>query len=140
MAELARRVGVSVPTARERVRQHHETRVIPGYRLDVDPAALGHPVTGSVRVHPGPGQLPKIAELAQNLTQVSEYHRITGKDCFLPKVHATDLTTCEEVLDRFLLHGQTTTSIVQTTPIPPRTPGLPQERPSTINRQRPPSQ
>jgi len=123
-AELARRVKVSVPTARDRVRRLQEARVIRGYRLDVDPAALGYPVAAFVRVRPGPGQLPKIVELAQSLPQVSECHRITGEDCFLMKVHATDLNTFEEVLDRFLLHGQTTTSIIQSTPVPPRTPGL----------------
>ncbi|MEU8137925.1 Lrp/AsnC family transcriptional regulator [Streptodolium elevatio] len=124
MAELARRVGVSVPTARDRIRRLREDNVIRGYRLDVDPAALGYPVAAFVRVRPGPGQLPKIAELARSLPQVSECHRITGEDCFLIKVHATDLNTFEEVLDRFLLHGQTTTSIIQSTPVPPRTPGL----------------
>lgn len=123
-AELARRTGVSVPTARERVRRLEDSGVIRGYRLDVDPAALGYPVAAFVRVRPGPGQLPRIAALARSLPQVSECHRITGEDCFLLKVHATDLDTFEEVLDRFLLHGQTTTSIVQSTAVPPRTPGL----------------
>lgn len=124
MAELSRRVRVSVPTARERVRRLHEQRVIRGYRLDVDPAALGLPVAAFVRVRPGPGQLPKIIELVRSLPQVSECHRITGEDCFLIKVHARDITAFEEVLDTFLRHGQTTTSIVQSTPVPPRTPGL----------------
>jgi Lrp/AsnC family transcriptional regulator, leucine-responsive regulatory protein len=123
-AELARRIEVSVPTARDRLRRLQESGVIRGYRLDVDPAALGYPVAAFVRVRPGPGQLPKIAELAQSLPQVSECHRITGEDCFLIKVHAADVGSFEEVLDRFLLYGQTTTSIVQSTPVPPRTPGL----------------
>jgi Lrp/AsnC family transcriptional regulator, leucine-responsive regulatory protein len=123
-AELARRVEVSVPTARDRLRRLQESGVIRGYRLDVDPAALGYPVAAFVRVRPGPGQLPKIAELARSLPQVSECHRITGEDCFLIKVHAADVGSFEEILDRFLLHGQTTTSIIQSTPVPPRTPGL----------------
>ncbi|WP_033373152.1 Lrp/AsnC family transcriptional regulator [Glaciibacter superstes] len=123
-AELARRVQVSVPTARERVRRLQESGVILGYRLEVNPAALGLPVAAYVRVRPGPGQLAKIAELARSIPQVSECHRITGEDCFLLKVHATDLSTFEVVLDKFLLYGQTTTSIVQSTTVAPRTPGL----------------
>ena len=124
-AELARRVELSVPTVRERLRRLHEQRVIRGYHLDVDPAALGYPVSAFVRVRPGPGQLPKIAALAQSLPEVSECHRITGEDCFLLRVHATGIDTFEQTLDLFLLYGQTTTSIVQSTPVPPRTPGLP---------------
>ncbi|MFI6344503.1 Lrp/AsnC family transcriptional regulator [Streptomyces sp. NPDC050560] len=124
MAELARRVGVSVPTARDRVRRLTESGVIRGFRLDVDPAALGYPVAAFVRIRPGPGQLPRIIELARRLPQVSECHRITGEDCFLLKVHAPDVGAFEETLDRFLLYGQTTTSIIQSTAVPPRTPGL----------------
>lgn len=77
-----------------------------------------------MRVRPGSGQLPRIVELARSLPQVSECHRITGEDCFLIKVHASTVDSFEEVLDRFLLYGQTTTSIVQSTPVPPRTPWL----------------
>ena len=121
-AELARRVDVSVPTARERLRRLEEGGVIRGYRLDVNPAAFGLPVAAFVRVRPGPGQLSRIADLAKALPQVSECHRITGEDCFLMKIHATDLATFEDVLDQFLLYGQTTTSIIQSTPVPPRTP------------------
>jgi Lrp/AsnC family leucine-responsive transcriptional regulator len=131
-AELARRVGVSVPTARDRIRRLHETGVIRGYRLDIDPAALGLPVAAFVRVRPGPGQLPKIAELARSLPQVAECHRITGEDCFLVRVHAPDVAAFEEVLDRFLLYGQTTTSIIQSTPVPLRTPGLPGSNPGAF--------
>jgi Lrp/AsnC family transcriptional regulator, leucine-responsive regulatory protein len=63
-AELARRVGMSAPAVRERLTRLEESGVIRGYRLDVDPAALGLPVAAWVRVRPGPGQLTRVAELA----------------------------------------------------------------------------
>jgi Lrp/AsnC family leucine-responsive transcriptional regulator len=88
--------------------------------MDVDPAALGLPVSAFVRVRPSPGQLSKVAEPAQQLPQVSECHRITGEDCFLIRVHAAAVDRLEEVLDRFLLYGQTVSSFVVTTPVPPR--------------------
>ncbi|MEP7023507.1 MAG: Lrp/AsnC ligand binding domain-containing protein, partial [Actinomycetota bacterium] len=47
-------------------------------------------------------------------------HRITGEDCFLIKVHAAAVEQLEEVLDKFLLYGQTITSIVVASPVPPR--------------------
>jgi Lrp/AsnC family leucine-responsive transcriptional regulator len=123
-AELARRVGMSAPAVRERVAKLEEAGVIRGYRLDIDPAALGLPVTAWVRVRPGPGQLSRIVELARRVPEVSECHRISGEDCFLMKVHVAAIEALEEVLDRFLLHGQTTSSFVVATPVPPRTPGL----------------
>jgi Lrp/AsnC family leucine-responsive transcriptional regulator len=51
---------------------------------------------------------------------VVECHRITGEDCFYLKVHAPSIQHLEEVLDQFLLFGQTTSSIVVSTPVPLR--------------------
>jgi Lrp/AsnC family transcriptional regulator, leucine-responsive regulatory protein len=123
-AELARSVGMSPPAVRERVGRLEQAGVIRGYRLDIDPAALGLPVTAWVRIRPGPGQLPKIAELARRTPEVSECHRISGEDCFLLKVHVPSVADLEGVLDAFLLFGQTTTSFVVATPVEPRSPGL----------------
>jgi Lrp/AsnC family transcriptional regulator, leucine-responsive regulatory protein len=121
-AELARLVGMSAPAVRERIARLEETGVIRGYRLDVDPAALGLPVTAWVRVRPGPGQLTRIAELAGRLPEVAECHRISGEDCFLLRVHVASIAALETVLDRFLVHGQTTSSFVVATPVPSRVP------------------
>jgi Lrp/AsnC family transcriptional regulator, leucine-responsive regulatory protein len=120
MSELARRVGMSSPAVTERLQRLQRSGVITGFRMDVDPAAIGLPVTAFARVRPAAGQLPKVAQLAQELDQVSECYRITGEDCFLVKVHAPTIEDLEAVLDRFLLYGQTITSIVVANPVPPR--------------------
>jgi Lrp/AsnC family transcriptional regulator, leucine-responsive regulatory protein len=120
MSALARQVGMSSPAVTERVQRMQRSGVIIGFRMDVDPAALGLPVTAFARVRPAAGQLPKVAALAQELPQVTECYRITGEDCFLVKVHAPTIEDLEGVLDRFLLYGQTITSIVVANPVPPR--------------------
>lgn len=94
--------------------------MIRGYRLDVDPAALGLPVTAWVRIRPGPGQLSRVADLAARTAQVSQCYRISGEDCFLLQVHVSSIEALEEVLDAFLVHGQTTSSFVVSTPVPIR--------------------
>lgn len=118
--ELARRLGVSAPTVRERVTRLEESGVIRGYRLEVDPGALGLPVAAWVRLRPGPGQIPKIIELAARTPEVVECHRISGEDCFLMRVQVAAIAGLEDVLDKFLVHGQTTSSFVVSTPVPPR--------------------
>jgi Lrp/AsnC family leucine-responsive transcriptional regulator len=135
-SELGRRVGMSAPAVTERVQRLEECGVILGYRLEVDPAAVGFPVAAWVRVRPGPGQLTKIAELAATIPEVVECHRITGEDCFLMKVYVPAVDELETVLDRFLLYGQTTSSILQSSPVPARPLPLPplpgsDERPAT---------
>ncbi len=121
MVELGRRVGMSAPAVRDRIARLEEAGVIRGYRVDVDPAALGLPVAAWVRIRPGPGQLPSIAELAARTPEVSECHRISGEDCFLLKVHVARIEDLESVLDSFLIHGQTTSSFIVSTPVPART-------------------
>jgi len=120
-SELARRVGMSAPAVRERIGRLERAGIIRGYRLDIDPAAIGLPVAAWVRIRPGPGQLPKIAELAQRTPEVTECHRISGEDCFLLKVHVPAVEALEAILDRFLMHGQTTSSFIVATPVAPRT-------------------
>jgi Lrp/AsnC family leucine-responsive transcriptional regulator len=123
IAELARRIGMSAPATRERIERLEEAGVIQGYRLEIDPKALGYAIAAYVRIRPMPGKLPKVAELARSMPQVVECHRITGEDCFILKVHLEELDALDRILDRFLAYGQTTTSLVQSSPVPPR--GLP---------------
>jgi len=128
VSELARNVGMSAPATRERIQRMEEAGVIRGYRLEIDPAALGYPIAAFIRVRPMPGKLPKLAELAVSLPQVVECHRITGEDCFILKVGLDSLDNLDVILDQFLVYGQTTTSIVQSTPVPARNLPLPGKR------------
>jgi len=127
VSEMARRVGMSAPAVRERIERLTEAGIIKGYRLELDPQALGYPLSVFVRIRPMPGKLPKIAELAAAMPQVVECHRITGEDCFILKVYLDSLDNLDRILDQFLVYGQTTTSIVQSTPVPTRYLPLPDE-------------
>lgn len=119
-AELARAVGMSGPAVRERVQRLEEVGLIRGIRLELDPALLGYPVAAQVRIRPIPGQIQKIIELAQSTPRVVECHRVTGEDCFVMRLHLESIDVLDSVLDSFLLYGQTTTSIIQSSPVPPR--------------------
>ena len=127
-SDLARAVGMSAPAVRERVQRLEDAGVIRGMRLDLDPKALGYPIAVMVRIRPMPGQLPKIVELARASPRVVECHRITGEDCFILKMHLESLEVLDGALDEFLAYGQTTTSIIQSSPVPPRPLPLPGAR------------
>ena len=86
----------------------------------MDPKALGFPLAAVVRVRPGPGQLPRIPEIARDTPEVVECRRITGEDCFILELHLRAIDELAEILDRFVLCGQTTTSIVHSSPVPRR--------------------
>jgi Lrp/AsnC family leucine-responsive transcriptional regulator len=117
LAELGRRVGLSPPSVADRLERLEEAGVITGYRAEVDPRALGYELAVVLRIRPAPRELKKVAELAERTPEVVECHRITGDDCYLMKAHVRDVDHMEEVIDRFAIYGQTTTSIVQSSPV-----------------------
>jgi Lrp/AsnC family leucine-responsive transcriptional regulator len=120
LAELARRLHVSPPTVAERLSRLESAGVIRGYRADVDPVAAGYTMTAIIRMRPAPRQLHKVAELVRAMDEVVECHRITGEDCYLIKAHVRDVSHLEELIDQLAPYGQTTTSIIQSSPVPPR--------------------
>jgi Lrp/AsnC family transcriptional regulator, leucine-responsive regulatory protein len=120
LAELGRRVGLSPPAVAERLQRLAAEGVIRSYHADLDPRALGLALTVVIRVRPAPGQLANVAERARATPEVVECHRVTGDDCYFMKAHVRDVTHLEEVIDHFVVLGQTTTSIVQSSPVPPR--------------------
>jgi|SRR5215813_977208 len=120
ISQLARKIGMSNPAVKERVVRLEESGILAGFRLELSPKELGYQVIAFVRIRPLPGHLSKIAELAQSVPEVTECHRITGEDCFILKLYVKEISNLDRVLDRFLAHGQTTTSIVQSSPVSPR--------------------
>jgi Lrp/AsnC family leucine-responsive transcriptional regulator len=119
-AELGRRVGLSAPAVAERLARLERDGVITGYRAEVSAAALGYALAAVLRIRPAPRQIAKVAEVARATPEVIECHRITGEDCFFMKLHVRSVAHLEEVIDRFTPYGQTTTSIVQSSPVPRR--------------------
>jgi Lrp/AsnC family leucine-responsive transcriptional regulator len=120
-SELARQIGMSAPAVRERLQRLEDAGILRGCRIELDPALLGFPVAVVIRIKPMPGQLPAIIELARRTPRVVECLRITGEDCFLLRAHLESIDVLDTLLDPFLVYGQTTTSIVQSVPVPLRT-------------------
>ena len=117
LAELGRRVGLTPPAVGERLARLEEAGVIRGYHADVDPAAVGYGLSVILRIRPAARMIAKVAELARATPEVTECHRVTGEDCFVMRVHVRDVAHLEEIIDAFVLYGQTTTSIIQSSPV-----------------------
>jgi Lrp/AsnC family leucine-responsive transcriptional regulator len=127
LAELGRRVGLSSPAVAERLQRLERDQVILGYHAQLNPRALGFALSAVIRVRPAPRQLHRVGELAQAAPEVVECRRITGEDCYIMLAHVRSVEHLEEVIDRFAVYGQTTTSIVQSSPVPPRGLSLPDD-------------
>src|SRR3954453_514556 len=130
LAELGRRGGVSSPAGprvgrppppvAERLARLERDGVVRGYRADIDPRALGYALSVVIRIRPAPRELRKVADVARDTPEVVQCDRVTGEDCYVTRAHVRDVEHLEEVIDRFAIYGQTTSSIVQSSPVPAR--------------------
>ena len=120
LAELGRRVGLSSPAVAERLQRLERDEVILGYHARLNPRALGLSLTAVIRMRPAPRQLKEVAELARGTAEVVDCRRVTGEDCYIITAHVRSVEHLEEVIDRFAVYGQTTTSIVQSAPVADR--------------------
>jgi len=125
LAELGRRVSLSSPAVAERLKRLEQDGVITGYRAEVDPRRLGYGLGVMIRIRPAPRQLADVAELARQTPEVVECHRVTGDDCYVMTAYVSDVEHLEVVIDQFAAYGQTTTAIMQSSPVPRRGLALP---------------
>jgi Lrp/AsnC family transcriptional regulator, leucine-responsive regulatory protein len=119
-AELGRRVGLSIPAVTERVHRMEDAGIITGYHADLNPEKVGLPITAFIRMNISGNVSSQIAELMKEMTEVSECHRGTGGDSFIMKVRVSSVAHLEQLIEKLLPYGTTTTSIVLSSPVTKR--------------------
>lgn len=119
-AELGRRVGLTTPAVIERVRKLEDAKIIVGYRAEIDAAKIGLPITAFIRMSIAGVDYSKIIEVAEKSNEVLECHRGTGGDSFILKVAVADVEHLQNLIDRLVPFGITTTSIVLSSPVKSR--------------------
>jgi Lrp/AsnC family leucine-responsive transcriptional regulator len=122
VAEIARRVKMSAPSVAERMKRLEESGTVEGYRVAIDPAALGLPLGAWLRVRPVPGELGRVAEILKSIPEIAACDRVTGEDCFIARVQVRSVADLERVIDRIIPYAMTNTAIVQSSPVPARLP------------------
>jgi len=116
-AELGRRVGLTTPAVIERVRKIEDAGIVTGYRIEIDPAKIGLPITAFIRMSITGVDYSHIIEVAEQSKEVLECHRGTGGDSFIMKVAVSSVEHLQELIDRLTPYGITTTTIVLSSPV-----------------------
>ncbi|MGF7006307.1 Lrp/AsnC family transcriptional regulator [Aminobacter sp. BE322] len=124
LKELAQRVGLSSPSASERLKRLEERGVIRGFTIEVDPTALGYTLQAIVRIRPLPGKLHVVQDLIQQIPQFSECDKVTGDDCFIARLHIRSIDELDKILDQITDKAETNSSIVKAQPVKRRLPPL----------------
>ncbi|TNY35452.1 Lrp/AsnC family transcriptional regulator [Thermomonospora catenispora] len=101
--EASRRLGVARGTVQARLDRLSREGVIRGFGPQVDPAALGYPVTAFVTLQiRQPGGHDPVAERLARIPEVIEAHTITGPGDMLCRIVARSNADLQRVLDGVL--------------------------------------
>ena len=120
-AELGRQVGLTTPAVIERVRKLEDSKIICGYRAEIDTARVGLPITAFIRMSIAGVDYSHIIEVAESSNEVLECHRGTGEDSFIMKIAVSSVEHLQDVIDLLTPYGITTTTIVLSSPVKRRT-------------------
>lgn len=116
-AELGRRVGLTAPAVTDRVHRLESTGVITGFHAHVDLKKAGYGIVAFIRLSSPPELTMQLDRVAQETPEILEYHRVTGTEGSVMKVAVTSVEHLERIVVKLLPYGQTTTSIVLSTPV-----------------------
>jgi Lrp/AsnC family leucine-responsive transcriptional regulator len=102
-AELGQLLGLSAPSAADRVRKLEEAKVITGYAALLDPTAVGYPLTAFIFVTLANSRnRSTFLRAIAKMEQVSECHHVAGDDDYLLKVRCRTTADLDHLLAKEL--------------------------------------
>jgi Lrp/AsnC family transcriptional regulator, leucine-responsive regulatory protein len=125
--ELAKRTGLSVSAAQQRVRRLERRGVIKGYAAIIDPEDAGLPLTAFVSIKPfDPASADDAPERLSHLTAIEACHSVAGEENYILKVRVASPADLEDLLQeiRSAASVSTRTTVVLSTPYENRPPEL----------------
>ncbi|WP_327414251.1 Lrp/AsnC family transcriptional regulator [Streptomyces sp. NBC_01233] len=121
--EASRRLGVARGTVQARLDRLQSNGVIRGFGPQVDPTALGYPVTAFATLEIKQGQGADVRAHLDGVPEVLELHTTTGHGDMLCRLVARSNADLQRVIDRVVgFEGivRASTAIVMENPVPLR--------------------
>lgn len=99
LADLSAAVGLSVSAVQARVRRLESRGIITGYRVVVDPEAVGKPLAAFVEITPlDPAQPDTAPELLAHLEEIEACHSVAGAASYVLLVRVATPRHLESLL------------------------------------------
>lgn len=125
--DLARRTGLSTSAVHQRVKRLEERGVIGGYRADINPRAVGLPLTAFISIRPIDTSQPDDSpDRLAEITEIEACHSVAGDESYILQVRVAEPSDLERLLARIRSRANVTTrtTIVLSTPYEHRPPTL----------------
>ena len=117
--DLGKATGLSTSAVHQRVRRLEERGVLRGYRADVDPEALGLPLTALIAVTPfDPAAPDDVPERLQHIPEIESCFSVAGDESYVLLVRVPKPGDLEDLLGRIrsAANVRTRTTVVLSTP------------------------
>jgi DNA-binding Lrp family transcriptional regulator len=124
LLEVARRLGVARGTVQARLAKLESRGVVTGHGPEVDPAALGYPISAFVLLELTQGRLAEAAEVLEAVPEVIEADAISGPQDVMCRIVARDTEHLQDIVNEMLSSPairRSTSHIVLSRQVPPRT-------------------
>jgi Lrp/AsnC family leucine-responsive transcriptional regulator len=99
-----------------------ERGVIRRFTVEIDLASLGYDLQPPVRIKPLPGKVHLVQNVVEDIPEFSECSKVTGKDCFIARLHVFNLGQLDGIIDRVARVAEWNTSVVRAQPVHNRLP------------------
>jgi Lrp/AsnC family transcriptional regulator, leucine-responsive regulatory protein len=116
MTDLGKQVALSQPAVTERVKRLEEKGMIDHYRAVVNAKKINKPTTAFLLFHTK--NCEKFIHFCEQSPDIVELHRISGQYNYLLKIVTESMQTLEDLINASGKHGDSTTLIVLSSPIP----------------------
>lgn len=131
LAEIGKVVGLSGPAVGERLRRLQSDGVVEGFTVCVDAKALGYTLEAIVRIKPRSKQLHNVEQMIRDEPRFTSCDRVTGDDCFIARLALVSVAELDDILLPLHERAETHTSIVKSSLLRNRMPGLSPETKAT---------
>jgi DNA-binding Lrp family transcriptional regulator len=124
LLEVARRLQVARGTVQARLAKLERGGVITGYGPEVDPPALGYPISAFVLIELAQGRLAEAVAAMEKVPEVLEADAISGPQDVVCRVVARDTEHLQELVNELLRTPairRCTSYIALSRQVPPRT-------------------
>ena len=123
LLEVARQLGVARGTVQARLAKLEARGVITGHGPEVDPEAMGYPISAFVFVELSQGRLGEAAEALSAIPEVLEADAISGPQDLVCRIVARNTEHLQELVNELLATPairRCTSYIVLSRQVPPR--------------------
>ena len=112
LKDIAKEVSLSSPTVAERIQKLEDMGIIESYNTSVNLSKLGYSLGVYISIKIRFGQTQSFEEYIKTVPEISECHKLTGRDCMLMRGVVKDPKHLEELNMRLGVYGELTTSLL----------------------------